>query len=200
MRIAIFASGNGSNFQAIVDSVKLGDLPVDIGCLICDQPGAFVMERAEREHIPFLLFRLKDFNDKAAYEAEIVRKLLELEIDFIVLAGYMKLVGPTLLTAFAGKIINIHPSLLPAFPGKNAIGDALEYGVRVTGITIHFVDEGVDTGPIINQAVVPIIYGEDRESLTYRIHREEHRLYPEVIRWIAKGKVRLDGRRVIVGE
>jgi phosphoribosylglycinamide formyltransferase-1 len=200
MRIAVFASGSGSNFQAIVNSVKQGELPAEIACLVCDRPGAYVMERAEREQIPSLLFRLKDFESKQAFEEEILRSLLELKIDLIVLAGYMKLIGPTLLKAFAGKIVNIHPSLLPAFPGKDAIGDALEYGVRVTGITIHFVDEGIDTGPIISQATVPILNGEERESLAQRIHREEHRWYPEVIRWIAEGKVQLDGRKVNVEE
>jgi phosphoribosylglycinamide formyltransferase-1 len=200
MRIAIFASGSGSNFQAIVDAVKQGELPVEISCLVCDQPEAYVLERARREQIPSLLLRLKDFENKAAYEEAILGHLRGLKVDAIVLAGYMKLVGPTLLSAFAGKIVNIHPSLLPAFPGKDAIGDALEYGVRVTGITIHYVDDGVDTGPIITQAVVPIIHGEDRESLAHRIHREEHRWYPEVIRWMAEGKVRLDGRKVEIAE
>lgn len=196
MRIAIFASGSGTNFQVIVDAVKAGTLSVEIGCLVCDRSDAYVIQRAEREQVPSLLFSPRSFESKEAFEQEVVHELTERNIDFIVLAGYMRLIGPTLLQAYEGRIVNIHPSLLPAFPGKDGIGDALEYGVKVTGVTIHFVDEGMDTGPIIAQVSVPIMEGDTKESLAERIHKEEHIWYPQVIQWIADGKVKLDGRRV----
>jgi phosphoribosylglycinamide formyltransferase-1 len=198
MRIAIFASGSGTNFQAIVDAVKARTLSVEIACLICDRADAYVFQRAEREQVPSLLFSPKSYESKEAFEREVVRELMERKIDFIVLAGYMRLIGPTLLQAFRGRIINIHPSLLPSFPGKDGIGDALQYGVKVTGITIHFVDEGMDTGPIIAQVPVPVLDGDTKESLAERIHKEEHGWYPKVIQWIADGKVQLDGHKVMI--
>lgn len=146
-RIAVFASGNGSNFQAIVNAVKRSELNASITLLVSDKPGAYVIDRAMKEEIPTFVFAAKNYQEKADYEREILKHLKTNKIDLIVLAGYMRLVGGTLLQAFAGKIINIHPSLLPAFPGKDAIGQALEAGVSQTGITIHYVDAGMDTGP-----------------------------------------------------
>lgn len=180
-RIAVFASGGGSNFQAILDAVKNGTLHADVGLLICDRPGAFVLERAETASVPTFVFNAKTYPNKAAYESEIITLLDEAEIDFIVLAGYMRLVGPTLLQRYEGKIVNIHPSLLPAFPGKDAIGQALAAGVTETGVTIHYVDAGMDTGKVIAQKSVDMKLGESRESLQARIQKVEHELYPAVV-------------------
>lgn len=179
--IALFASGSGSNFQAMIDAVAAGKLSVNISLLICDQPDAFVIERAKRAGVDVFTFRAKDYPDKASYEEEILQQLKEKEVDFIVLAGYMRLIGSTLLKAFEGKIINIHPSLLPSFPGKDAIGQALAAGVKVSGVTIHYVDEGMDTGPIIEQKAVEITENETKESLQTKIHKIEHEIYPAVV-------------------
>lgn len=187
-RIAVFASGSGSNFQAIAVAVQSGTLDAEICLLVCDKPGAFAVERAEMLGIPAVVVNPKDFPSKEAYENEILEKLMSRQAEFIVLAGYMRLIGPTLLKAFEGKIVNIHPSLLPAFPGKDAIGQALAAGVETTGVTIHFVDEGMDTGPIIASEAVRIAEGETRESLQQKIQRIEHSLYPEVLEEVLNGK------------
>lgn len=180
--IAIFASGSGTNFQAIVDATKSGIVPAKVALLVCDKPGAKVIERAEREHIPAFVFSPKDYASKAEFEQAILAELRKREIEFIALAGYMRLIGPTLLHAYEGKIVNIHPSLLPAFPGKDAIGQAYRAGVKITGVTIHYVDEGMDTGPIIAQRAVPIYEGESLAQLEARIHEVEHELYPAVLK------------------
>jgi phosphoribosylglycinamide formyltransferase-1 len=180
-KIAIFASGNGSNFQALVNAVKEGTLQANIALLVCDRPGAYVIERAEAEHIPVCLFNPKQYQNKAAYETIILAKLVEMNIEFIALAGYMRLIGPTILKHYEGKIVNIHPSLLPAFPGLDAIGQSLQAGVKQTGVTIHYVDEGMDTGKIIAQQPVPISDDETRESLQVKIQAVEHQLYPATL-------------------
>ncbi|HEX7058076.1 MAG TPA: phosphoribosylglycinamide formyltransferase [Bacilli bacterium] len=195
-RIAVFASGNGSNFQAIVDSAHSGELDVRVELLVCDRPQAFVVERATRVGVPVFAFCPRDYGSREEYERVIVDKLRDMRIDLVVLAGYMRLITPVLINAYDGRIINIHPSLLPAFPGVDGIGDAFAYGVKVTGVTVHFVDHGMDTGPIIAQVPVPIRENDTKETLAERIHAEEHRLYPEVIRWIREGRVKLMGRKV----
>ncbi|MCM3125150.1 MULTISPECIES: phosphoribosylglycinamide formyltransferase [unclassified Mesobacillus] len=187
-KIAVFASGSGSNFQAIAVAAQSGSLNAEISLLVCDKPGAFAVDRAEMLGIPALVISPKSYPFKEAYEEEILQKLTSLEVDLIVLAGYMRLIGPTLLNAYEGKIINIHPSLLPAFPGKDAIGQALAAGVKTTGVTIHYVDEGMDTGPVIASAAVNIIAGETHESLQKKIQRIEHSLYPEVLEELLNGK------------
>jgi formyltetrahydrofolate-dependent phosphoribosylglycinamide formyltransferase len=181
MKIAIFASGSGSNFQAIIESVEDGRLAADVSLLVCDQPGAYVRQRAERHGIPAFTFSTKNYASKEEYEIAILQELRSHEIEFVVLAGYMRLIGSTLLNEFEGRIINIHPSLLPAFPGKDAIGQALAAGVAVTGVTVHYVDAGMDTGPIIEQQEVLIADGETRESLQEKIQKVEHLLYPSVL-------------------
>ncbi|MGG0720122.1 phosphoribosylglycinamide formyltransferase [Robertmurraya massiliosenegalensis] len=180
-KIAIFASGSGSNFQAIIEAVKKGELHADISLLVCDKSGAYAIERAKNEQIPSFVFNAKEYESKEAYEKEILKKLQKHEVDFIVLAGYMRLIGTTLLNEFEGKIVNIHPSLLPAFPGKDAIGQALHAQVKVSGVTVHFVDAGMDTGPIIAQKAIEISEQETKESLQTKIHQVEHELYPQVI-------------------
>lgn len=196
--MAVFASGNGSNFQAIVDAVQAGELSANISLLVCDQPGAFVIDRAREAQIPFFSFNAKDYPNKRAFEQEIVILLEEKKVDFIVLSGYMRLIGPTLLKKFEGRIVNIHPSLLPDFPGKDAIGQALAAGVNVSGVTIHFVDEGMDTGPIIVQERVLLEENETRESLQKKIQRIEHKLYPEILQMLlTRGEI-IDAKKTRV--
>ena len=179
-RIAIFASGSGSNFEAIVEAYNRGELNAEPAVCVCDKPGAFVTERARRLGIPLIVASPKEFEDKAAYETFLAEKLHELEIDFICLAGYMRLIGPTLLEQFPDRIVNIHPSLLPAFKGAHAIRDAFDYGVKVYGVTIHYVDESLDGGRIIAQSAFPYD-GNDIDEVEAMIHRVEHKLYPETI-------------------
>ncbi|MBM7704240.1 phosphoribosylglycinamide formyltransferase [Metabacillus iocasae] len=181
MNIAVFASGNGSNFQAIYDATQRGDLQANITIVVCDKPGASVIERAEKVGIPTLVCSPKEFASKAAYEQEIVKELATKKVEFIILAGYMRIIGEVLLKQYPNRIVNIHPSLLPAFPGKDAVGQALKAGVKVTGVTVHYVDAGMDTGPIIDQVIVPIGEADTREQVEHHIHFVEHRFYPEVL-------------------
>jgi len=180
-RVAIFASGSGSNFQAIVDSVQAGHVHADICLLICDKPQAKVVERAAQAGIPSFVFSPKDYESKVAFETEIVERLQAANIDLIVLAGYMRLIGETFLGAYEGKIINIHPSLLPSFPGVDAIGQAHRAGVKVTGVTIHYVDAGMDTGPIIAQRAIEIEETDQLEDVERKIHEVEHQFYTETL-------------------
>jgi phosphoribosylglycinamide formyltransferase 1 len=181
IKIAIFASGSGSNFQSIVDATRFGLLHAEVGLLVCDKQNALVIDRAHREGIPVLVFDPKEYETKNGYEEVILKALNEHQVEFIVLAGYMRLLGSVLLNAFQSRIVNIHPSLLPAFPGKDAIGQAFKAGVKVTGVTVHYVDEGMDTGPIIAQSAVSVLNGDDRDSLQIRIQETEHTLYPTVL-------------------
>jgi phosphoribosylglycinamide formyltransferase-1 len=182
MRIAVFASGNGSNFTAIAEAINQGQVNgATIALLFSDQHSAYALQRAEKLDIPTVQLSPKEYGSKVDFETAILSKLSEYAVDMIVLAGYMRIVGPTLLEAFPKKIINLHPSLLPSFPGKSGIADAYQYGVKVTGITIHYVDRGIDTGPIIAQEVIPITATDTLESLTEKIHQLEHRVYPAVI-------------------
>ena len=179
-KIAIFASGSGSNFQAIVEAWRRGELLAVPSVCVSDKPGAYVIERARNMDIPVIVASPKDFADKAAYETFIGEKLHELDIELICLAGYMRLIGPTLLEMFRGRIVNIHPSLLPAFKGAHAIRDAFDYGVKVYGVTIHYVDETLDGGRIIAQEAFPYD-GDDIDELESKIHAVEHKLYPRII-------------------
>ncbi len=200
-RIAVFASGQGSNFAALIDAQRkglLGDGRIEL--LVSDKPEAPVAQRAEDAGVPALLLRPKDFASREDYEAEIVAELQRGEIGLIVLAGYMRLITTVLLTPYAGRIINVHPSLLPAFAGKDAIQQALDYGVKLTGVTVHFVDGGMDTGPVIAQRSVIVRDNDTADSLAERIHKVEYELYPEVVGALASGKVELDGRKTIIRE
>ncbi|MGA4721401.1 phosphoribosylglycinamide formyltransferase [Fictibacillus nanhaiensis] len=180
-KIAVFASGSGSNFQAIIDAVEAGELQADIELLVCDKPGAKVIDRARHLGIPTYSFLPKTFASKADFEKEIVSELQSYGVEFIVLAGYMRLVGEVLLKAYEGCIINIHPSYLPAFPGKDAVGQALKANVAETGVTVHYVDSGMDTGPIIEQVRIPVLPGDTEQTLQQRIQKAEHQLYPAII-------------------
>lgn len=181
MKIAIFASGNGSNFQVLAEAVQNGSIPAELVFLFCDKPNAYVIERAVALNVPTITFSPKDFDNKAEYEQKILCWLRDKEIDLVVLAGYMRILGSALVDAYQDRIINIHPSLLPNFPGLHGIKDAFEAGVAETGVTIHYVDNGVDTGPIIAQEKVAITPDDTLETLETKIHQVEHRLYPQVI-------------------
>lgn len=197
-RVAIFASGSGTNFQAIVDQVQKGKLDVSIELLVCDRPEAYVVERATEAKVPVFAFRPKEYANREAYEALILKELQERQVDLIVMAGYMRIITNVLVEPFFGRMINVHPSLLPSFPGVRAIEQAVEYGVKQTGVTVHFVDGGLDSGPIIAQRAVEIHEHETAESLAERIHAAEHVLLPQVIRSLREGRVSMDGRRVSI--
>ncbi|MGO5334994.1 phosphoribosylglycinamide formyltransferase [Enterococcus cecorum] len=182
MRVAILASGNGSNFEALAHQFQAGLLPGELAFVFSDHHDAYVLERARRLNVRAFSFEVKEFANKAAYEKALLQLLQEQEIDLIVLAGYMRIIGQTLLSHYSNRILNIHPSLLPSFPGLHGIKDAYEYGVKVTGVTVHLVDDGVDTGPIIAQEPVMILPEDTLESLEEKIHQTEHRLYPKVLR------------------
>lgn len=177
-RASVFASGAGSNFEAMMQDEKIADAIV---LLICDKPGATVVEKAKSLGVPTLVLNPEQYPSKQAYEAVIYEKLQSFRVEWIFLAGYMRLIGDTLLEHYNRRIINIHPSLLPDFPGKDAIGQAYRAGVSETGVTIHYVDEGMDTGPIIAQEAIERVPGETEEQLKTRIQAVEHHLYPNVI-------------------
>jgi phosphoribosylglycinamide formyltransferase-1 len=179
--IAIFASGSGSNFQAIADAIAEHRVHANLVLLVCDNPNAFVIERAQKLDVETLILQPKMFQSKADYEQKIADKLKEKGVQWIVLAGYMRIIGERLLNLFPNKIINIHPALLPSFPGAHGIKDAFEYGVKVFGVTIHYVDSGIDTGAIIDQEAFKIKPGMCIEDVEIEIHKIEHHLYPKVL-------------------
>lgn len=198
MKIAVFCSGNGTNFQAIADAVKRGAIKAEIALMVCDNPQAFALQRAENEGIKSLLIERKNFKSRTEYEAEIIKNLEQEKIELVCLAGYMRLVGSELIRKYRYRILNVHPALLPSFKGTEAIKDALDYGAKVTGVTVHFVDEEMDHGPIILQKALYISQEDTAESLAGQIHQIEHQLYPEAVSLFVQGKLRLEGRKVII--
>lgn len=198
MNIAVFASGNGTNFQAILEAVKKRNIPVKLSLLVCDNPKAFVIKRALKAKIKVALIKRGDFSDKRSFERAIIQQLKENKIKLVVLAGFMRMLGVDLLSAYKNKIINIHPALLPAFKGSTAIKDAFDYGAKVTGVTVHFVDALMDHGPIILQQAIEIKRRDTFKSLEETIHKIEHRIYPEAIKLIVEGRLKVSGRKVKV--
>jgi len=195
MNIAVFCSGNGSNFQAIADSVRRGEIAAKIALMVCDNPKAFALARAKKLEIKSLLIERKNFKTKEEFEAGVIRNLEKESIELICLAGFMRLISPGFVQRYRNKILNIHPALLPAFKGTRSIKDALGYGVKVTGVTVHLVDEKTDHGPIILQKALEIKENDTEESLAGRIHEIEHELYPQAIKLFVEGKLNLAGRR-----
>lgn len=179
-KIAVFASGSGSNFEAIARACADGHLDARIAVCVCDKPGAKVVERAERFGVPVLQFKPRDYASKSEFEAMIADRLDAEGVELVCLAGYMRIVGEELLSRYGGRIINIHPALLPAFPGAHAIRDAFDYGVKVYGVTIHYIDETIDGGTIVSQAALTY-EGSDIDELESMIHATEHRLYVDTI-------------------
>lgn len=180
IKIAVFASGNGSNFQAIADAVKAGSLKAEVALVVTDRPNAYVVKRAKQANILSFAFMPSDYDSKQLYEEMLKEKLESLQVDWIVLAGFMRLIGPVLLGAYENRIVNIHPSVLPAFPGKDAIGQTMAAGAESAGVTVHYVDAGMDTGSIIAQESFKV-NGRSREAVEKEIHAIEHRLYPATL-------------------
>ena len=195
--IAVCASGRGSNFTAIAQSIRAGRLKARLALLVCDTPGAPVVARAKELKVPWVLVERKNFPDRDAFEEKIVEYLQACRIDLVVLAGFMRIIGVHLLHAYPHAIINIHPALLPSFKGAHAIRDAFEYGAKVTGVTVHFVDRDVDHGPIIAQMPVEVQEKDTLASLEKKIHKVEHVLYPAAIQRVLSGCCRITGRKVL---
>lgn len=198
LRIGVLASGRGSNFQSIIDETESQRLKAQIALLITDNPSAFAIERAKKHGIEYLVMMPKDYNSRDDYFAKIAEELKKRDTGLIVLAGFMRIVGKPMIDAFPYRIMNIHPALLPAFPGLHGQRQALKYGVKISGCTVHFVDEGMDTGPIIIQAAVPVFQDDTEESLSERILRYEHKIYPEAIRLFSEGKLEVQGQTVMI--
>lgn len=196
LKLAVLASGRGTNFLALREAIQRGDLDAEICGLFCDQAGAPALDRAREMGVPAFAVQPSAYPTRADYETELVDKLRALDTDVVVLAGYMRLVGPVMLAAYKLRIVNIHPALLPAFAGLHAQRQALEYGVKVSGCTVHFVDEGMDTGPIILQAVVPVFSEDSEESLSNRILVQEHHAYAQALQLLAEGRIYIEGRTI----
>ncbi|KIE42187.1 phosphoribosylglycinamide formyltransferase [Geobacter anodireducens] len=196
LAVGVLVSGNGSNLQAIIDRIEADSLPVRIACVISNKADAFGLERARKHGIPAIHIDHRAHGGRESYDAALVETLRGHGVQLVVLAGFMRIVTSVLLNAFPNAVMNIHPALLPAFPGLHAQAQALRYGVKFSGCTVHFVDEGTDTGPIIIQAVVPVLDDDDEASLSARIQVEEHRTYPEAVRLFAERRLRIEGRKV----
>jgi len=197
-RLAVLASGAGSNLQALLDACALPGFPAQVVLVVSDVPTARALERARAAGISAEVLEPRGFPERAAYDAALAALLQVRGVEAVCLAGFMRLLGPRFLAAFPQRVLNVHPALLPAFPGLHAARQALAAGVKLAGCTVHFVDEGVDTGPIAAQAAVPVLDGDDEAALQARIQAEEHRLYPEVVRALCEGRLRVEGRRVAV--
>ena len=197
INIAILVSGRGTNLQAIINAIKRGAIDGKIEIVLSDNPGAYALKRAKRNDIKTQVVNYKSFSSKEEYEQEIMQQLDNYRVDLIVLAGYMRILGSGFIEKYRYRIINIHPALLPAFPGLNAQRQALKYGVKISGCTVHFVDEGMDSGPIILQKAIKVRQSDDEESLSKRILKYEHQLLPRAIQLYAQNKIQiLDNRRV----
>ncbi|HAG08256.1 MAG TPA: phosphoribosylglycinamide formyltransferase [Desulfotomaculum sp.] len=196
LRLGVLVSGRGSNLQAIIDAAKKGEIPAEVVVVISDQPDTFALTRARANNIPSIYIGFQDFPTKEKYEEKVTAVLKQHKVELVCLAGYMRVLGVNMLEAFPDRIMNIHPALLPAFPGLHAQARAWEHGVRFSGCTVHFVDEGVDTGPIILQAVVPVLAEDTAETLAARILEQEHKIYPAAIRLFAQNRLNIQGRKV----
>lgn len=196
--LGILASGSGTNLQAIIDAIEDGRVPAEIRVVVCNRPGAIALERAAKHGVATEVIDHKAFNSRESFDERVVEVLRERGVELVCLAGFDRLLSPVFVRAYPDAILNIHPALLPAFPGLHAQRQALEYGVRIAGCTVHLVDEKTDHGPIVIQAAVPVYSDDTVEALTDRILAEEHRIYPEAICLFAEGSVQIDGRRVII--
>ncbi|MBM2828655.1 MAG: Phosphoribosylglycinamide formyltransferase [Actinobacteria bacterium] len=196
--IAVLVSGSGSNLQAIIDTSERGEIPCRVGLVISNKADAYGLVRAKKHGIPTEVVSHKDFAGREEFDARLVEILRKSGAELICLAGFMRVLTPVFVRAFPNRIINIHPALLPSFPGTHGPKQALDYGVRFSGCTVHFLDEGVDTGPVIVQGVVPVYCDDTEDTLAARILVQEHRIYPMAIRLFFQGRLRIEGRRVMV--
>ena len=198
VNIGMLVSGSGTNLQSIIDAIEAGRCDASIKIVVSNRPDAFALERAKKHGIATAVIRVKDFPEREAFDAEVLRILREHGVELVVLAGFMRIISKVLLDGYHMKIMNIHPSLLPSFPGLEVQKAALDYGVKFSGCTVHFVDNGLDSGPIIIQAVVPVKDEDTAESLSRRILIEEHRIYPQAIQLFSEGRIEIRGRRVFI--
>jgi phosphoribosylglycinamide formyltransferase-1 len=196
--LGILVSGRGSNMLAIAEAIESGQVPAGIKVVISDRPGAPALAAARQRGIEVMTLSRKQYPSQATFETALAAALKDKGVELVVLAGFMRLLSRAFLDHFPQRVINIHPALLPAFPGLDAQRQAWEYGVKFSGCSVHFVDDGVDTGPIIAQAVVPVLDMDTPETLAERILAEEHRLYPQVVKWLAEGRVEVQGRRAFI--
>jgi phosphoribosylglycinamide formyltransferase-1 len=196
LKLGILISGNGSNLQSIIDHIEKGSLKAIIKIVISNNPDAYGLTRAKKHGIPIVVLKNGDFKNKEDFDLELINILKNNSVDLVILAGFMRIITSTILNAFPQKIMNIHPALLPSFPGIHGQKQALEYGVKLSGCTVHFVDEGVDTGPIIIQSAVQVFDDDTEETLAARILKEEHWIYPRAIQLFSEGKIEIKGRKV----
>lgn len=199
LNIGVLVSGSGTNLQSIIDACAAGTIKARVACVISNKGDAYALKRAEAAGIPAFHVDHREFEGRVSYDKAVVELLRAHQVELVALAGFMRIITPALLEAFPNAVMNIHPALLPAFPGLHAQRQTLEYGAKLGGCTVHFVDAGTDTGPIILQAAVPVLEDDTEETLAARILREEHRLYQEAIRLFSEGKLRVEGRRVHLG-
>jgi phosphoribosylglycinamide formyltransferase-1 len=198
VNIAVLCSGNGTNLQAIIDKVASGYIPAKIALVVSDKADAFALKRAAKAGVETLVLDKKDFKSREDFDKKVSDELKKRKVGLVVLAGYMRLLSPQFIKEHRNRIMNIHPALLPSFKGTQGAMDALKHGVKVTGVTVHFVDEKMDNGPIISQATVEVKDSDTEESLLDRIHKEEHRIYPEAVKLFVEGRLKIEGRKVIV--
>ena len=196
--IAVLISGSGSNLQAIIDASERGEIPCRVALVVSNKEGAYGLVRAAKHGIPTEVVRHRDFPTRESFDARLVETIRASGAELVCLAGFMRILTPVFVRAFPNRVLNIHPALLPSFPGTHGPKQALEYGVRFSGCTVHYLDEGVDTGPVVVQAVVPVYDDDTEESLAARILVQEHRIYPMAIRLHLQGKLRIEGRRVTI--
>ena len=195
-KIGILCSGRGSNLASIIEAIECGEIRAEITVVIADKADAYALERAREKGIPAVAVVYRDYAERADFERALLTELHAHGVTLVVLAGFMRILSPVFVHAYTGRILNIHPALLPSFPGAHAHRDVLAYGVKVSGCTVHFVDEGMDSGPIILQASVPVQEGDTEEALAARVLAQEHRIFPEAIKLYVEGRLRTDGRKV----
>lgn len=195
-KLGVLCSGRGSNLASIIEAIERGDIGAEIAVVIADKINAYALERARERGIPAVTVVYRDYAERADFERALLTELRAHGVTLVVLAGFMRILSPVFVHAYAGHILNIHPALLPSFPGAHAHRDALAYGVKVSGCTVHFVDEGMDSGPIIMQATVPVLEGDTEETLAARVLSQEHQIFPEAIKLYVEGRLRTDGRKV----
>ncbi|MCL2379763.1 MAG: phosphoribosylglycinamide formyltransferase [Coriobacteriia bacterium] len=200
LRLGVLISGGGSNLQAILDSVAAGQLDATVAVVISNKPDAYGLERARQAGIPAIGLDAKNYPDRESFDRALLYELHRNHVDYVVMAGYMRLLGTRVLDAFPHCVLNLHPALLPAFPGAHAIRDALNAGVRVTGVTVHIANEVFDEGPIIAQEAVPVLPDDTFDSLAKRVHAVEHRLYPEVLQLVAENRVSVKNNKVVIND
>ncbi len=198
LTLGVLASGRGSNFQSVINSINSGFLKARIAVLVTDNPEAYAIERAKNHNIESLIIQPKEFPDKDSYYSHLANEFKSRGVELVILAGFMRVVGRPLLKEFQNKTMNIHPALLPSFPGLHGQKQAVDYGVKISGCTVHFVDEGVDTGPVIIQAAVPVYEDDIEDNLSERILKQEHKIFPQAIKLYSEGKIAVKGRKVTI--